>query len=174
MLPSSQHFGGRGVCWSSKMGLGRVKSINYSHRPAQNQTQGGQCIVALLVLRQATGKLGFTRFTIARTWGKPPPSPLQYTLCFSTSPTSKWHFVPRLPNESLEIPKVGTFTTLGPHNFMCKPPIEMMFEAALQPLLSTFQRHVARHLHARKSGRFSTFNGRQSNYQFNSRPFFWP
>jgi hypothetical protein len=28
---------GRGVCWSSGMGLGRVTSINYSHGPAQNQ-----------------------------------------------------------------------------------------------------------------------------------------
>jgi len=28
---------GRGACWSSKMGLGKVTSINYSHRLAQNQ-----------------------------------------------------------------------------------------------------------------------------------------
>jgi hypothetical protein len=41
MLPGSQHFGGRGAYWSFGMGLGRVTSINYSHRPTQNQTQGG-------------------------------------------------------------------------------------------------------------------------------------
>jgi hypothetical protein len=29
-------------------------------------------------------------------------------------PTSKWHFVPRFPNGSPKIPKVGTPTTLGP------------------------------------------------------------
>jgi hypothetical protein len=29
---------GRGVCWSSGMRLGRMTSINYSHRPAQDQT----------------------------------------------------------------------------------------------------------------------------------------
>jgi hypothetical protein len=40
MLPGSQHFGGRGACWSSGMGLEKVTSINYSHGPAQNQTQG--------------------------------------------------------------------------------------------------------------------------------------
>jgi hypothetical protein len=40
-------------------------------------------------------------------------------------PTSKWHFVLGLPNESPEIPKVGTPTTLGPHNFVWKPHIEM-------------------------------------------------
>jgi hypothetical protein len=26
-LPSSKHFGGRRVCWSSEMGLGRMTSI---------------------------------------------------------------------------------------------------------------------------------------------------
>jgi hypothetical protein len=31
-------------------------------------------------------------------------------------------FCPR----SLEIPKVGTPATLGPHNFVCRPPMEVM------------------------------------------------
>ncbi len=76
-LPSLQHFGGRGARWSFEMGLGRMTSINYSHKPAQNQTQSGQCIVgALLVLKRTMGKLGFIRLTTAWTWGKPPPSPL--------------------------------------------------------------------------------------------------
>jgi hypothetical protein len=65
------------------------------------------------------GKLGLTRLTMAWTWGKPPPSPLSYILCLPTRPTSKWHFV------RPEIPKVGTLTTLGPHNFVCRAPIEM-------------------------------------------------
>jgi hypothetical protein len=60
------------------------------------------------------GKLGLTRLTTARTWGKSPPSPLWYTLCLSTRPTSKWHFVPGLPSGSLEIPIIRTPTTLGP------------------------------------------------------------
>jgi hypothetical protein len=41
MLHGSQHFGGKGACWSSGMGLGRVTSIKNLHEPAQNQTQGG-------------------------------------------------------------------------------------------------------------------------------------
>jgi len=42
------------------------------------------------------------------------------------------HFVSGFQNESPEILKVKTPTTLGPHNlFMCKPPIEMKFEAKL-------------------------------------------
>jgi hypothetical protein len=52
-------------------------------------------------------------------------------MCLYTRPTFKWHFVPRLPNGSPEIPKVETPTTLGPHNFVCKPPIEMRSEAKL-------------------------------------------
>jgi len=35
-------------------------------------------------------------------------------MCLSMRPTSKWHFVPRLPNGSPEITKVGTLTILGP------------------------------------------------------------
>ncbi len=75
---------------------------------------------------------------------------------------------------SPEIPKVGPPVTLGPHNFACKPPIEMRFKAKLQPLLRSFQRYVAFHLHIRKLGRFLTFNDQESNYQFDSRLFFWP
>jgi len=118
--------------------------------------------------------LRHTSFTMARTWGKPPPFPLWYILCLSTRPTFKWHFVSGLPNGSPKILKVGTSVTLGPHNFVCRPPIEMRFEAKLYNLSRAFQRYVASHLHARKSGRFLTFNGRESNYQFDSRLFFWP
>ncbi len=38
------------------------------------------------MLGRATGKFELTRFTTARTWGKPPPSPLYYTLCLATGP----------------------------------------------------------------------------------------
>ncbi len=38
MLPGSQHFGGRGACWSSGMGLEEWQALNHSHGPAQNQT----------------------------------------------------------------------------------------------------------------------------------------
>jgi len=43
----------------------------------KTKQQVGECIVgALLVLGRTTGKLGLTRLTTARTWGKPSPSPL--------------------------------------------------------------------------------------------------
>ncbi len=141
----------------------------------KTKQQIGQCIVrALLVLGRATGKFELTRFTTARTWGKPPPSPLYYTLCLATGPAPKCHFVSRLPSGSPEIPTIRTPATLGVHNFACKPPIEMRSEAKLQPSSRAFQIYVAHHMNMRKSERLSTFSGRESNYQFDSRPFFWP
>jgi len=40
-------------------------------------------------------------------------------------PAPKRHFVLVLPSEGLEIPKIGTPTTLETPNFVCRPPIEM-------------------------------------------------
>jgi hypothetical protein len=69
---------------------------------------------------------------------------------------------------------IGTFVTLGAHNFACKPLIEMRFKENFYPSLRTFQRYVARHLHIGKLGRFPTFSARESNCQFDFRLFFWP
>jgi len=53
------------------------KQIDYSHGPAQIKQQVGQCVAkTLLVHRRPTSKHELTRFTTARTWGKPSPSPL--------------------------------------------------------------------------------------------------
>jgi len=42
MLPGSQHFGGRGACWKSEIGI-KVsdKRVNYSHELAQTKQQVG-------------------------------------------------------------------------------------------------------------------------------------
>jgi hypothetical protein len=50
----------------------------------------------------------------------------------------------------------------------------MRSKAKLYPSSRAFQRYVARCMHPSESGRFSTFSGRESNYRFDSRPFFWP
>ncbi len=155
------------------MQLGRIDKLQLLTRTCTKPTQGGQCIVgALLVLGRATGKFRLTRFTTARTWGKPPPSPFQYILCLSARATSKWHFVLGFPSGSPEILKVGTLATLGAHNFLCKPPTDMRFRAKLQLSSRSFQQYVACHLHTRKLGQFMTFSGQESNCQFDSRPFF--
>jgi hypothetical protein len=66
-----------------------------------------------------------------------------------------------------KFPKLG-LSQLKAHNFVCRPPIEMRFEAKLYPSSIAFQRYVTCHLHIRKSGQFSIFNGRESNWQFAS------
>jgi len=41
-LFSSQHFGGRGACWNSRMGTRTSdKQVNYSHELAQTKQQVG-------------------------------------------------------------------------------------------------------------------------------------
>jgi len=87
--------------------------------------------------------------------------------------TPKRHFVSRHPSWNPEILEIGTLATLEAHNFACKPPIEMKFEAKLYSLSRNFQWYVTRHLHARESRQFPTFNGWESNCQFDSQPFFW-
>ncbi len=73
-----------------------------------------------------------------------------------------------------KIPKIGTPTTLEAHNFLCRHLIEMRSKAKLQLLSRAFERYATQHLHASKSGQFSNFSGRESNWQFDFQPFFWP
>jgi hypothetical protein len=73
---------------------------------------------------------------------------------------------------SPEILKIGTPTTLEAHNLFCKPLIEMSFEKKLYPSLRFFQQYVTHYLKANKLERFLTFSGRESNWHFESRPFF--
>ncbi len=156
---------GQRVCQSFGMGTRmNDKLVNYSHILTQTKQQIVQCIVGTFLMHErAMSKYRPTRLTTTQTWGKPPPSPLQYFLCLATGPTPKCHFVPRLSRWSLAIPKIGTFATLEAHNFVCKPPIEMKSKTKVQPLSRSFQSYVARHLHARKLGRFLTFSGWESN-----------
>ncbi len=75
---------------------------------------------------------------------------------------------------SLEIPKIGISMILEAHNFLCRPLIEMKSKTNLYPLSRAFQRYLASHLHINKSGQFLTFSCQESNWQFDSQPFFWP
>jgi hypothetical protein len=41
-LLDSQHFGGRGACWSFRMGIREIhKQVNYSHEHAKTKQQVG-------------------------------------------------------------------------------------------------------------------------------------
>jgi hypothetical protein len=87
--------------------------------------------------------------------------------------STQMSFCPRTSSGSPEILKIGTPMTLAAHNFVCKPLIDVRSKTKLEPLSRTFQWYVKHHLNARKLGRFLTFNGRESNWQFDSQPFFW-
>ncbi len=91
------------------------------------------------------GQLGHIRLTTARTWGKPPPSPLQYIMRFSTKTTSKCLFVPGLPSGSPKFPTTRIPTTLEVDNFACRPLIAMRSKAKLQSQSRAFNNmlHVA-------------------------------
>ncbi len=140
------------------------KQITYSHGPAQIKQQVGQCVAeTLLVHERITGKHELTRFTTARTWGKPPPSP--YSILYAWPRDQHPNVILSLDSQVkvLKFPKIKTFATLGVHNFVCRPPIEVRSKAKLQFLSRAFQLNVAHHVHVRKSGRFPTFSGRESN-----------
>ncbi len=129
---------------------------------------------AFWVLGQATGNTDSLDSPWPGFGGKPPPSPIQYSLHFHTGPTSEWLVVPGLPRRSPETVMVWTPKTLGAHNSQLRPPIGMRFKANLQISSRAFQRCVALHLHTLESDRFPTFSGRESNWQFDSRSFFRP
>jgi hypothetical protein len=76
-------------------------------------------------------------------------------------------FYPRTPKWESQTrnSRSWVFCNLWAHNFMCRPLIEMRSTAKLYPLPRAFQRYVAQHLHTKKSGRFATFSGRESNCQ---------
>ncbi len=173
MLSSSQHFGGRRACWSSGMGTRKIdKQLNYSHEPTQTKQQIGQCITgALLVHGQATNSQDSPQPKLGGSHHLPPYN----ILC-----AWPWYQYPNviMSQDSqmgvLKFPKLGLPRLWKSITFVCKPPIEMRSKAKLQPSSRDFQRYVAHHLQVRKLGRFLTFSGRESNSQFDSRPFFWP
>jgi hypothetical protein len=126
------------------------------------------------VLRRATGNTD-TLNSPRPGFGGSHHLPLYNIFCaWPRSPHLNGFSLPGFPNGSPEIVPVGTLATLEPHNFANKPRIEMRFEAKLQLLSRAFQWYVAHPLQPSKSGQFLTIFGRESNWQFDSRPFFWP
>ncbi len=110
------------------------------------------------MLGRATGKLGFIRHH-GPNLGEATTFPL---MVFSV-PLHMDHIQMAF---CLGTPTTRTLATLGAHTFACRPLIAMRFEAKLYPSSRAFQRYVTRHLHVRKSGRFLTFSGQESNCWF--------
>jgi len=62
--------------------------------------------------------------------------------------------------------------TLGAHNSRLRARIATRSEPNLYPSSRSFQRRIALSIRTLGRGRFPTFSGRESNWQFDSRPFF--
>ncbi len=106
------------------MGLGRVTSINYSHGPTQNQHK-------VVGARTNHGQTRTHKTHHNSELGEATTFPLIVYFVLLHEATSKWLFILGLPSGSPEIAKIGILATLGPHNFVCKPLIEMRSEIKL-------------------------------------------
>jgi hypothetical protein len=86
----------------------------------------------------------------------------------------------------LEFPKLRLLrfwrpTNFFPQNLWLKWGLKQNFKdvgdieglGQFEPLSRDFQGYMTRHLHASKLGRFLTFSGQESSWQFDSWPFFW-
>ncbi len=168
-LPSFQHFKGQKGVLELQDGTKKSdKLFIHLHESTSNQPQVVSTMLEHLWCQDkpwATSDSQDSPRPELR--GDPPPSPIEYTLHLFVRPTSKWFFILGLPFGSPpETSKVGTLATLWGYNFVLRPSIKMRSKSRLQLSLRAFQQHVTHHLHARKSGRFLTFCGRESICQF--------
>jgi len=86
---------GRGACWSSGMGLGRVDKLHSLTWAYTQLTRSGLCIVGTpLVLGRTTGNRNTLDSPQPELGGSHHLPPLYYTLWLATEPTSKWLFFP--------------------------------------------------------------------------------
>jgi hypothetical protein len=106
MLVGSQHFGGRGACWSFGMGTKNNDKHQLftwtcrNHGPDLGEATTFPLIVYSVPLHEAHIQMAF---------------------------------YPRTPKWGFRNSQSGTSAILGPHNFVCRPLIEIRFEASCIP-----------------------------------------
>jgi hypothetical protein len=132
MLPGSQHFKGRGACWSSGMGTRKNDKHQLFTWSCTNQiTSWLVHSLNIFCARTSHGQTRTHKTHHGPDLGEATTFPLIVYSMADHKPASKWHLVPGLPSESLEIPKLGTPMTLGAHNFLYRTSIEMRSKAKL-------------------------------------------
>jgi hypothetical protein len=121
---------GRGACWSSEMGLGKVTNYSLTRTCIQptNKLVSSHSRAPLVLGQATSNSSGLTWLTTAQIWGKPPPSP---HIVYSMPLRAEWLFVPGLPRSRPKTVPVWTPGTLHDHNSLLKPLIGMRFEAKL-------------------------------------------
>ncbi len=141
MLFSSQHFGGKGACQSSKMRLGRMTSGSIIHIDLHKPNN--KLVSAQLEHFWCMDKPQTNTNSQNSPWPRLGGShhlPPYSVLC--VQPQGQHPNVILSPDSqvrSFEILKIGTPKTLEAHNFVCRPPIEVRCEAKLYPSSRAFQ-----------------------------------
>jgi hypothetical protein len=125
-LPILQHFGGRGACWSFGMGLGRMPNNQSFTRTYTNQT------TSWLMHSWSTfgAKTSHEQTRTHKTHhdpdlGEATTFPLIVYFVLGHGTNTQMAFCPETP----KCPKI--LVTLGAHNFVYRPPIEMRLKAKL-------------------------------------------
>jgi hypothetical protein len=123
---------GRGACWSSGMGLGRVDKLHSLTWACTQPTQNGYCIIgAPLVLGRATGNTDTQDSPRPKLGGSHHLPPYSILCVWPQSLHPNGFYLPGLPSGSPEIPLAGTLAILEPHNFASRPLIEVRSKAKL-------------------------------------------
>jgi len=172
-LSGSQHFGGRGACWSSEMRLGRLTSHSIIH--ANLHKPNNKLVSALLEhfgARTNHKQTQIHKIHHGLDLGEAITFALMVYFMLGCVTNTQMSFCPGTPKWESRNSQSWDSRNLGVYKFACRPPIQMRFQVKLQPSLSAFQWYVACHLHVRKSGWLLIFSGRESNCQINFRPFF--
>ncbi len=132
MLSTSQHFVGKGACWSSGMGLGRTTSSSLIHTNLHKPNNK----LVIAESKQLGARTSHKQTQTYKTHhnpdlGETTTFPLIVLFVPSHYTCTQCHFVPRLPLGSPKIPKSGTPMTLEAYNFACRHLIEVKFQAKL-------------------------------------------
>jgi hypothetical protein len=115
------------------------KQTNHSHEPAHNQTTSW--LVHSWNIFGVKTRHGQTQ-THKTHHGPDLGEATTFPLIVYSMPLHEAHiqmtFCPETPKWGPKIPQIRTPATLGPHNFVCRPPIEMRSKAKLYPLSKAF------------------------------------
>ncbi len=159
-----QHFGGRRAFWSSGMGTGQVTNGSIIHTDLDKpnnklvsaQLEHFWCMDEALAPTYSQDSLWLGLGGNHHPY--PPPSPLQYFLCLVIGLHPNAILSQDSQLGSPKILEIRTPATLEAHDVLFRTPIEVRYEAKLQPSSRAFQKYVACHLHISKLGRFLIFN----------------
>jgi hypothetical protein len=120
MLVGSQHFGGRGACWSFGMGTRKNDKHQLFTWTCTNQSWLVHSWSTFGV-RTSDGQTRTHKTHHGLDLGEAITFPLIVYSVSLHEAHIQMAFIPGLPNGGPEILKVGTPITLGPYNFVCKP-----------------------------------------------------